>query len=91
MQNRDSVEKELDEVKPTHVLNVAGVTGRPNVDWCESHKQDTILNNVVGTVSLMDACWRRNIHVTNYATGMPLTVVFDFNLLFCNDLFILTF
>ena len=25
-------------MKPTHVLNAAGVTGRPNVDWCESHK-----------------------------------------------------
>jgi hypothetical protein len=26
------------QVKPTHVLNAAGVTGRPNVDWCEDHK-----------------------------------------------------
>lgn len=26
------------QVKPTHVFNAAGVTGRPNVDWCETHK-----------------------------------------------------
>ena len=26
------------QVNPTHVLNAAGLTGRPNVDWCESHK-----------------------------------------------------
>ena len=26
------------QVKPTHVLNCAGLTGRPNVDWCEDHK-----------------------------------------------------
>lgn len=26
------------QFKPTHVLNAAGLTGRPNVDWCESHK-----------------------------------------------------
>ncbi len=26
------------QVKPTHVLNAAGLTGRPNVDWCEDHK-----------------------------------------------------
>jgi hypothetical protein len=26
------------QVKPTHVLNAAGLTGRPNVDWCETHK-----------------------------------------------------
>jgi len=32
------------QVKPTHVLNAAGLTGRPNVDWCETHKvsQSTI-------------------------------------------------
>ena len=28
----------LPQFKPTHVLNAAGLTGRPNVDWCESHK-----------------------------------------------------
>ena len=26
------------QVKPTHVLNSACLTGRPNVDWCEDHK-----------------------------------------------------
>ena len=26
------------QVKPTHILNAAGITGRPNVDWCEDHK-----------------------------------------------------
>ena len=36
--NRESVAAELDSVKPTHVINAAGVTGRPNVDWCEDHK-----------------------------------------------------
>lgn len=32
------MERDLDAAKPTHVINAAGVTGRPNVDWCESHK-----------------------------------------------------
>jgi hypothetical protein len=29
-------------------FNAVGVTGRPNVDWCESHKPDTIRTNVLG-------------------------------------------
>lgn len=32
-QEREKMMAELDRVKPTHVLNAAGVTGRPNVDW----------------------------------------------------------
>ncbi|PQM42492.1 trifunctional UDP-glucose 4 6-dehydratase/UDP-4-keto-6-deoxy-D-glucose 3 5-epimerase/UDP-4-keto-L-rhamnose-reductase RHM1 [Prunus yedoensis var. nudiflora] len=48
-------------VKPTHVFNAAGVTGRPNVDWCESHKPETIRTNVVGTLTLADVCRDHNL------------------------------
>jgi dTDP-4-dehydrorhamnose reductase len=69
MQNREGVIGELEKYKPTHVLNAAGSTGRPNVDWCEDHREDTIRNNVVGTINLADCCWERGIHITVFATG----------------------
>ncbi|KAK3989725.1 X-domain of DnaJ-containing-domain-containing protein [Cladorrhinum sp. PSN332] len=69
MENRESVIAELDRVKPTHVLNAAGCTGRPNVDWCEDNKEATVRSNVIGTLNLTDACFLRGIHVTVYATG----------------------
>jgi 3,5-epimerase/4-reductase len=69
VQDRESIEAELERVKPTHVLNAAGVTGRPNVDWCETHKLETIRSNVVGTLTLADCCEARGIHMTNFATG----------------------
>mmetsp|Transcript_3350 Transcript_3350/g.7962 ORF Transcript_3350/g.7962 Transcript_3350/m.7962 type:complete len:319 (-) Transcript_3350:176-1132(-) len=69
LQNREAVAKELDEYKPTHVLNAAGITGRPNIDWCETHKPDTIRTNVIGTLNLADLCLERGIHCTVYATG----------------------
>lgn len=69
MQNREAVIAELERVKPTHVLNCAGSTGRPNVDWCEDNKEDTIRNNVIGTLNLADCCFLKNIHCTVFATG----------------------
>jgi len=69
LQNRESVAKELDEYKPTHVLNAAGITGRPNIDWCETNKPETIRTNVIGTLNLADLCLERGIHCTVYATG----------------------
>lgn len=69
MEDREAVAKELDEIKPTHVLNAAGITGRPNIDWCEDNKPDTIRTNVIGTLNLADLCYLRNIHCTVYATG----------------------
>jgi len=69
LEDRNLIEKELDEVKPTHVLNAAGKTGRPNVDWCEDHQQEVIRSNVIGVLNLADLCFLRGIHMTNYATG----------------------
>ena len=69
MQNREGVIAELEKVKPTHVLNCAGSTGRPNVDWCEDNKEDTVRNNVIGTLNLTDACFLKGIHITVFATG----------------------
>ena len=63
------IKKELEEKKPNFVLNCAGITGRPTVDWCESNKEETVLVNSVGVVNLAHACWRCGIHMTNYATG----------------------
>jgi len=69
LENRADVEKDIQQFKPKYILNCAGVTGRPNVDWCEDHKQETIRSNVIGTLNLIDVAFLHNIHVTNFATG----------------------
>ena len=69
MEDVPGVQRVLDEVKPTHVLNCAGKTGRPNVDWCESHKLETVEANVTGTLALAHQCELRDIHLTVFATG----------------------
>lgn len=69
LEDRGAVLEELDRVRPTHVLNCAGCTGRPNVDWCEDHKEDTMRSNVIGTLNLTDCCFLRGVHCTVFATG----------------------
>ncbi|GAM88309.1 hypothetical protein ANO11243_063420 [Dothideomycetidae sp. 11243] len=69
MEDREAVMRVIEEIKPTRVLNCAGCTGRPNVDWCEDNKQATIRSNVIGTLNLADVCYLKAIHMTNFATG----------------------
>jgi len=69
LENREEVAKELDSIKPEFVLNAAGLTGRPNVDWCESNKIETMRVNVIGTLNLADLCQTRKIQLTIFATG----------------------
>lgn len=69
MEQRDEVIKAILSVKPTHVLNAAGCTGRPNVDWCEENKAQTVRSNVIGTINLADICFMAGVHCTVFATG----------------------
>eukprot|EP01036_Dinobryon_divergens_P033675 gene33675-43524_t len=75
-QNRESLIAEIDKLNAadpgnpiTHVINAAGVTGRPNVDWCEDHKVETIRTNVIGCLNVADICEERKLHHLLYATG----------------------
>ncbi len=67
----DWFRRELDEVKPTHVINAAGLAGDSDssVDWCEGHKAEAVRVNVISTMSLMDLTHQRGIHMTNFTTG----------------------
>ena len=69
LEDRGGILSDIRKFKPTHVLNAAGVTGRPNVDWCESNREETIRTNIIGVLNLVDVCRAAGIHVTNFATG----------------------
>ncbi|KAE8691323.1 Trifunctional UDP-glucose 4,6-dehydratase/UDP-4-keto-6-deoxy-D-glucose 3,5-epimerase/UDP-4-keto-L-rhamnose-reductase RHM1 [Hibiscus syriacus] len=69
LEDRSSLVADIQNIRPTHVFNAAGVTGRPNVDWCESHKTETIRTNVVGTLNLADVCRQHRLLMMNFATG----------------------
>lgn len=69
LEHRVSLTAEISAVKPDRVINCAGLTGRPNVDWCEDHKAEVIRVNIIGVLNLADVCQTYQIHLTNLATG----------------------
>ena len=69
LEKREDVEQEIEKIKPDYIFNCAGVTGTPNVDWCESHQQQTIRSNIIGTLTLVDVAYLHGIPVTNFGTG----------------------
>ncbi len=63
------VEKEIINKKPEFVLNCAGKTGRPNIDWCEDHKAETYSSNVVGPFTLTSICSKLKIPLVHLGSG----------------------
>lgn len=69
LENREAILAEIEQLNPDFIINAAGITGKPNVDWCENHKEETIRTNVLGALNLADITYVKGIHLTNISTG----------------------
>jgi dTDP-4-dehydrorhamnose reductase len=67
--DREAVRALLEKEKPEVVINCAGKTGRPNVDWCETHKLETIRSNVTGALIVMEECGRVGAYLVQLGSG----------------------
>lgn len=63
------VKAELEAKKPDVVVNCAGKTGRPNVDWCEDHKMETLFGNVTAPLILARACEELGLYMVHVGSG----------------------
>lgn len=59
----------LEEVRPDVVLNAAGVRGKPNVDWCETHQYETMEGNVKLPINIAQACKEKEIYLLHIGSG----------------------
>lgn len=59
----------LDKHKPDAVLNAAGIVGKPNVDWCETHQLESMIGNTVLPILIAEACQKKNIYLLHMGTG----------------------
>ena len=59
----------LDSEKPDIVINAIGKTGRPNIDWCEDHKAETMESNVTVAINLATECSKRGIYLVYLGSG----------------------
>lgn len=69
LENRQDIIAEIENIKPDCIVNAAGIIGNPNVDWCETHRPETLRVNVIGTLNLADIAYQHNLHLTNISTG----------------------
>ena len=65
----NSLRNFLDEEKPDIVINAVGKTGRPNIDWCEDHKEETVQGNILAPVNLAIECSKRDIYFVHLGSG----------------------
>lgn len=56
-------------VRPDVIINATGKTGRPNVDWCEDHKEETWFANVDVVRMFAEYTKREGIMLVHFSSG----------------------
>ena len=54
---------------PNVVINCIGKVGRPNIDWCESNKEETFFTNVTLPFLMREVCSALDIKMVHISTG----------------------
>ncbi|PIZ95255.1 MAG: hypothetical protein COX80_04810 [Candidatus Magasanikbacteria bacterium CG_4_10_14_0_2_um_filter_33_14] len=67
--NKEDMLALLDKHNPDAVLNSAGVTGKPNVDWCEDHQMETIVGNTKLPITIAEGCQERGVYLLHMGSG----------------------
>ena len=65
----DKIKDLFNTFNPKFVINCAGITGTPNIFWCDSHKVETIENNLTYQLTMAALCKEYNIHLTIMGSG----------------------
>ncbi len=71
--NTTAVNEAIESNKPSVIINCAGKTGKPNIDWCEDHSLETFISNVQGPLTLANICRERDIHFVHISSGCIYT------------------
>jgi dTDP-4-dehydrorhamnose reductase len=59
----------LQQARPEFLVNVAGYTGKPNVDACENAKADTLAGNTLLPHTIAEACAAANVPWGHVSSG----------------------
>jgi 3,5-epimerase/4-reductase len=69
IRNFDEVKKTVEEVGPDYMINATGITGKPNVDWCETHPLETYTVNIGGSLNIASLANEKSIKVAQLSSG----------------------
>jgi dTDP-4-dehydrorhamnose reductase len=67
--DEEKVKEEIRKIDPDVVINCAGKTGRPNIDWCEDNKLETLNSNVNGLFILLKSCQELRKYLVQVDSG----------------------
>jgi len=73
IKSEQDVLQEIKKHQPEWIINCAGATGRPNIDWCEDNKEKTFTSNVLMPLMIARACFEKKVKMLHLGSGCVYT------------------
>lgn len=67
--DEQAVRAAIEQHRPDVVINCAAKSGKPNIDWCETHKLETLNSNLRGPLTLLKVCSDLNQYWMQLGSG----------------------
>lgn len=65
----DDIFLQIEKYHPEIIVNCIGKTGKPTVDWCESHREETFFSNVTVPTMIAECCTETDIYMVHMGSG----------------------
>lgn len=65
----DDISTQIEKYDPEVIINAIGKTGRPNIDLCESNKDETFFSNVTVPAMMAEACLETDTYMVHIGSG----------------------
>lgn len=73
----DKIRHQIVKSRTKYVICAAGISGRPTIDWCDSHEDETYETNYLGVLNLMKTARECGVHLTIFGSGAVYTGLKD--------------
>lgn len=67
LENPNEIREQIAKSGARYVICAAGISGRPTIDWCETHEEETYKTNYLDVLNLMEIC--KDVHLTIFGSG----------------------
>jgi len=67
LEDQAAIKHQLEKSGAKYVVCAAGISGRPTIQWCETHELETIGTNFLSVLELMETC--EDVHLTIFGSG----------------------
>lgn len=69
IENMAKIREQIIKSGAAYIIFAGGISGKPTIDWCETHEEETYKTNYLGVLNLMELTKSLGLHTTIFGSA----------------------